>query len=76
MTTDQRIARLDKRIAIFEQYLLLHHDILCLKYSKNDDPLFKAKKHLSARQRIIQAKLIALQPIAKFPKGGEIKNPC
>jgi hypothetical protein len=76
MTVEQRIARLDKRIAIFEQYLLLQHDTLCLKYSKNDNPFFKVKKHLSARQRIMQAKLIALQPIAKFPKGGEIKNPC
>ena len=66
-TVEQRIARLDKRIAIFEQYLLLHHDILCLKYSKNYDPLFKVKKHLSARHIIMKARIIASQPIPKFP---------
>jgi len=77
MTTEQRISRLDKRIALFEQYLLLQTDILETKYSKNSDPFYKLKMQFSMDSRVIQAKSIYYQPIKPFASGGIVtKNPC
>lgn len=73
MTTEQRIARLDKRIALFEQYLNLQYETLCILcpttrgFKKTIESSFKIVSIM------MNVKIIASQPISKhktFSSGG------
>lgn len=76
-TVEQRIARLDKMVAIFEQSLNLQCAILKSKGVSIDMQSVLSKKCellLTAQKIRVNVALIVMQPIPKFPKGGFIQE--
>ncbi len=73
-TVEQRIARLDKRIAMFENYLQSQHLALMIKYT-NRTTFEKIAQLIALDMNLKQFYIIASQRTPSFPKGCFI-NEC
>lgn len=68
MTTEQRLFKLEKRIALLEQQMNIQEGVLYAKYAT--DPVNKLRSLLSVRLACVQSQIIASQPMPKFERGG------
>jgi len=72
MTVEQRIHRLDKRVALFENYLQMQSIGLNIKYKKCS-PVEKLMQFASLSECIMQFPIIASQTMPKFKSGGYVR---